>query len=446
MSRDVGQGLSVGDLVPVEIGPVAHGGHCVARHEGQVLFVRHALPGEQVLARVTELGPRGRYVRADAEQILQGAAGRVAPPCPYAGPGPSRCGGCDWQHADLATQRELKAAVVVEQFQRLAGMDVSAGLVCEPVPGGEPAGLRWRTRVEFAVDPDTGRVGLRAHRSRQVVPVQDCLIATREVLGTGVLSGPVEPGVAALDVIAPSLGEPVVVPLQAVPSQGQSRGAGSGSRGRGGRGADRRGTRHTLKPAGPVPEVSERVGDQEFTLSARGFWQVHPGAATTFTDQVMDWLEPRAGERALDLYAGVGLFAVPLAQRVGPEGRVLAVEADRRASLSSEQHLAPYAWADATCAPTERALADLVHQGEQVDLVVLDPPRSGAGRAVMEAIDALSPRAVVYVACDPAALARDTATARELGWELSDLRVLDAFPMTHHVECLARFEPARSRM
>lgn len=426
-------GLDVGDVVTVEVGPVAHGGHCVARHGtgAQVVFVRHALPGERVRALVTEQGPGGRYVRADAVEVLDASADRVTPPCPYAGPG--RCGGCDWQHAGLAAQRELKATVVTEQLLRLGGLtpeDVAAlGVRCEPVPG-DTEGLGWRTRVEVAVDRrrDGSTVtGLRRHRSHEVVPLDRCLIAHPGVDTTRVLGGPPPPApVVALDIVAPSVGEPVVVPL--VPPRRP-------------RSATRRGARHTPVPAGPVPEVTERVGDHRFTLSARGFWQVHPGAAATFTAQVLTWLAPQAGERALDLYAGVGLFAVPLAEAVGPTGSVLAVEADRTAAASAARHLDDRPWAEAVAEPSERALERLVDRGERADVVVLDPPRSGAGRGVVAAIAALHPRAVVYVACDPAALARDLRTAREHGLELVELRVLDAFPMTHHVECLALLRP-----
>ncbi|AXH95376.1 class I SAM-dependent RNA methyltransferase [Ornithinimicrobium avium] len=436
-----GAGLAVGDAVVVEVGAVAHGGHCVARHEGQVLFVRHALPGEQVRAAVTEVGSGSRFVRADAVEVLVASADRVVAPCPWAGPG--LCGGCDWQHASLDAQRRLKAQVVAEQLRRLGGLDDGevAALVtgCEPVPG-DREGLRWRTRVELAVTTaEEGRVpGLRVHRSHEVLPLDDCLIAADGVVATGVLGHPVPDGVAALDVVAPGTGGPVVVPL------GRPRDRHVGRRGRAAR--DRRqhgrGRRPGPVPLGPVPTVAERVDGHEFTLSARGFWQVHPGAAGTFTDQVLAWLDPQPGERALDLYAGVGLFAVPMAERVGPTGTVVAVEADAEAATAAGRHLTPYPWARAVAAPTERALADLAAAGERADVVVLDPPRTGAGPSVVTLLAALHPRAVVYVACDPAALARDVAAAREAGLELVELRVLDAFPMTHHVECLALLLPA----
>ena len=156
-----------GQVVDLDLkaGEVAHGGWCVARPaDGPVIFVRHALPGERVLARVTEVTTR--LARAEAVQILAASPDRVEPPCPHAHPG--GCGGCDWQHAALPAQRSLKAAVVRQQLRRLAGLDME--VTVEPLPGdagAEPgAGLGWRTRVQFAVRAD-GVAGLRAHRSHR---------------------------------------------------------------------------------------------------------------------------------------------------------------------------------------------------------------------------------------------------------------------------------------
>jgi len=160
----------VGEVVDLEVDAIAHGGHCVGRHEGRVVFVRHALPGELVRARVTEGGETSSYLRADAVEILRAAPGRVEPRCPVTGPG--GCGGCDFQHVDLATQRALLGAVVREQLRRLAGIEYDVSV--EAVDGGD--GLGWRTRVEFSVDPHQ-RLGLRRHRSHDVVPVDTCPIA-----------------------------------------------------------------------------------------------------------------------------------------------------------------------------------------------------------------------------------------------------------------------------
>jgi tRNA/tmRNA/rRNA uracil-C5-methylase (TrmA/RlmC/RlmD family) len=423
-------GPAVGDLVELEVGPVAHGGHCVARLEGQVVFVRHALPGERVRARITEGGTGRSFLRADAVEVLTGSPHRVLPPCRYAG----SCGGCDFQHVSLDEQRRLKAAVVDEQFRRLARVDLaSLGLTptVEPV-AGDRDGLGWRTRVQFAVDGD-GRVGLRRHRSHEVVPIDRCLIAAPGVTGAAVTQRS-WPGVDALDVVETSLGEVVV---NVVPS-GSGRGA---------------------TPDGP--QITERVdidgAEHELALDASGFWQVHPGAAVLLVDTVLGMLDPQPGERAVDLYAGVGLFAVALAERVGPLGQVLAVESDRRATAYARDNLSGHRQALVLDGRVDDLLGVPRHERgggtrgrrrprrparsplvpHAADLVVLDPPRIGAGSGVVREVAAWGPRAVAYVACDPAALARDTATFVETGYALAGLRCFDAFPMTHHVESVA---------
>ena len=414
--------LAVGDEVEVDVTTIAHGGHCIARHEGQVLFVRHALPGERVLARVTETGAGERFVRADAVAVITASPDRVTPPCPWSGPG--RCGGCDLQHVSLPRQRLLKADVVREQFSRLARLDVD--VTVEPVPGDD-GGLDWRTRVEFAIGAD-GRAGLRRHRSHEIVAVDHCRIAAPGVDRLRV-TGRTWPGTDAVDAVAPSVGDAVAV----------------------------------VVPGGEAPLVRERVvvgagGEREFTLSARGFWQVHPGAAQTFVDAVLEAAAPRAGERALDLYAGVGLFAAALARAVGPSGQVIAIESDAAACAHARDNLADLPQVavlaarvdDAFGVPRPSRRGSSSQRGSRprkpsrstlvpasADVVVLDPPRTGAGKGVCAEIAAMAPRAVVYVACDPAALARDTAYFADLGYRLDTLRAFDAFPMTHHVECVA---------
>ncbi len=409
----------VGDVFEVTVGSVAHGGHFVARHEGRVMFVRHALPGERVLARITAIGKGGRFVQADTESVLQKSTDRVEPPCRYAGPG--LCGGCDFQHVALAAQRKLKTSVVREQFERLAGIDLDAHLgrevACEPMPS-EVDGLGWRTRVEFAIDP-SGHAGLRRHHSRDVIPLDDCLIAHQSLNAPTVLARRY-PRTEAVDVVSASSG----VARVTIASREASH-------------AD----------AAEVPTVTEKVtlpgGEASFGLSARGFWQVHPDAAQTFAQTAMAFLDPQAGERALDLYAGVGLFTAALAQAVGRRGCVIAVEADPRAVQDARGNLASWPHARVRAGRVDRAVRDMARSHTKADVVVLDPPRVGAGKAVLRDVALLGPRAVVYVACDPAALARDTAYLKELGWSLVDFRVFDAFPMTHHVECLAHFEPVR---
>lgn len=391
--------VEVGAELVLEVGPVAHGGHCVARHQGQVVFVRHTLPGERVKAKVTSR--TSKFLRADAVEVLTSAPGRVVAPCPHAHPG--GCGGCDWQHADLGTQRTLKAAVVAEQLRRLAGLDLEQ--VIEELPGA-PDGLRWRTRERFSVDQGTARLGLHRHRSNEVVVLDDCPLAHPGVTGTGVLAR-TWAGAESVQVAAsPTTGDVAVV------VDGVAQGA---------------------------RRVREHAGGREWRVAADGFWQVHPAAAETLTAAVLEALEPRPGEHAVDLYAGVGLYAASLADAVGITGRVDAVEESGSAVRDARRNLHDLSWVRLHEGDVARWLAS--GGVRRCDLVVLDPPRAGAGGDVVRRIARMSPRAVAYVACDPAALARDLKTFAGLGWKLDRLRAFDLFPMTHHVECVATLRP-----
>ncbi|HZM82156.1 MAG TPA: TRAM domain-containing protein [Candidatus Limnocylindrales bacterium] len=371
--------LAEKDRVEVEVGQPAHGGHCVARHDGQVIFVRHALPGERVVVEVTEV--HKGYARADAVEIIEASPDRVTPPCPYSHP--DGCGGCDLQHAAPNAQLEWKRAVLREQFQRLARLELDVPV--EPLPASGPFG--WRTRVRYRVAA-SGRAGLLKHRSNEVVPIDRCLIAHPSIQALDVLERS-WPDVDTIDVVVPS-----DAPAEIVRNQ----------------------------------RIFERAVGRRFELEAGGFWQVHPAAAGTLAGCVLDFLRPRKGERAWDLYGGAGLFSAALAQ-AGCEVTLVEsaaenVEAARR-SLSDLP-------VRVLGTPVENARLT-----KSIDLVVLDPPRVGAGARVVRMINAAAPRAVAYVACDPAALARDVRTFMDLGWELRQVRAFDCFPQTHHLEAVA---------
>ncbi|MDP9117760.1 MAG: TRAM domain-containing protein [Actinomycetota bacterium] len=408
-------GPLLGAVVELDVGQVAHGGSCVARHEGRVVFVRHALPGERVTARVTE-DRGGAYCRADVVDVLVRSPERVKAPCPHAGPG--RCGGCDWQHASPSAQRELKASVVRDQFTRLAGMELDAGFRVEELPGGS---LGWRTRITFGVGPD-GRPGMHRHRSAALERVEVCPLGV-----PGVGDSPVWsqrwPGCSGIEVVH---AQDEVGILEHRP--------GPGRQARGRRPPDR-----VTVVQGPA-RLAQRINDHEFLVAASGFWQVHPHAAPAFAAALIDGLSPRPGEAVLDLYAGAGALSVILADAVGNTGRVVAVESSRQAAADAAQNLAAMPWAQVL---TGRVTGPFLAGIDVVaDLVVLDPPRAGAGREVMNAVIGLAPRAIGYVGCDPASLARDVRTALDAGWRLDGIRAFDAFPMTHHVECVAILTPA----
>lgn len=428
----------VGEEYEVEVGPVAHGGHCIARTEdGRVLFVRHTLPGEKVVAKVTEGDVDSRYLRADAITVLDASKDRVPAPCPYAGPG--KCGGCDWQHAKPGAQRRLKGEVVAEQLKRLAGLTPEEagwdGTVM-PAEGDKlPAGQvpQWRTRVQFAIDED-GRVGLRKHRSHEIEPVDHCMIAA--------------PGVSELGIEQQDW--PQMATVEAI--------AATGSGDRQVVLTPRPGGRLPLveldKPVSVLrveekdggvhrvhgrPFVRERADGRTYRVGMGGFWQVHPQAADTLIKAVMQGLMPRKGEMALDLYCGVGIFAGALAERLGDTGAVLGIESTKRAVEDARHNLADFPRVRVEQGKVEQILPKTGIT--ECDLVVLDPPRAGAGKQTVRHIAGLSARRIAYVACDPAALARDLAYFKDNGYKVRTLRVFDLFPMTHHVECVAILEP-----
>lgn len=402
----------------VTVGPVAHGGHCVARHEGRVVFVRHGLPGERVVVRVTEDRHPG-FCRADAVEVLEPSPHRVERPCPHSGPG--RCGGCDWQHVAPEEQRRLKAAVVREQLARLAGLD-DVDLTVEELPGGP---LRWRSRARFAVDR-SGAAGLRRHRSHDVVVLDDCPI-TEENAARAVLARR-WPGAGAVDVSVDATGAVTTTRL------------------------DRRGhptSTRVVRPGGDLPAEPEgraerHAGGRDWEVEGTGFWQVHPAAADALVAAVAALAGVRAGETVLDLYAGAGLFGGALAPAAGPDGRVVCVESDAAACAAADANLADLPQAEVWQGEVDpEGLAGLLEElGTPPDVVVLDPPRAGAGAAVSRLLAGTGARAVVYVACDPASLARDVAAFGAAGYRLAGLRAFDAFPMTAHVECVALLVPA----
>lgn len=428
-----GDPISGNDLLPgveveVDIGPVAHGGHCVARHDGRVIFVRLGLPGERAVVRITE-AKKGSFCRGEVISVLRADPRRIDAPCSHFHPG--GCGGCDFQHADADLQRELKAAVVAEQLRRLAGIDWPVEV--ESLPGG---GFGWRTRVRWALDGQ-GRIGprgVRSHRVEGVNTEQPCLIAAPELttlagvidVPTGV-RGPVTPRSRAVERRRPG--------------------------GRGGRRGDAAqevslpevtlcrsaaGSTTATWVGLPSAVITERAVGREFDVAADGFWQPHVNAADVLAEAVrqsLDGFELRGGT-GWDLYGGVGLFAEVLCRLVGPEGSVISVESDERASRLAVANLALHPQAIVRTGRVEDVLVGL---GSTANVILLDPPRTGAGPALCQAMADRSPQVIVYVACDPAALARDTAALATAGYRLDALRAFDAFPQTQHIECVARF-------
>ncbi|WP_336081807.1 class I SAM-dependent RNA methyltransferase [Nocardia sp. SSK8] len=443
-----------GQEFEIRLGPPGHGGFCVGRHEGRVVFVRHGLPGELVRARVTE-DRGGSFCRADAVEVIEASADRVPATCPVSGPGGAGC--CDFSFATPAAQRALKATVVAEQLRRLAGIDPEFAV--EPIAGDDPEITGgWRTRVRLVVD-EHGRAGVHRYRSTAVLPDLRCPQPVAGALD-GVAERRWTPG-SDLVVAVDGDGVRHIVELAAddttrpggrpATPRGATRGRGhhparrkhSGAPVRDDRGAirDRAAARKSATNA-PREEwvlagtgrAVEYVAGRRWELAATGFWQAHHRAAQCYSDLVADWSGLAPGGSGWDLYSGVGVFAARLAEQTGQTGAVAAVESARGAVADGVAALRDLPWLELRADRVERWARSATGSPE---IVVLDPPRAGAGKEVVAAIADADPRRIVHIGCDPASFARDLGLYLDVGYHLADLRAFDAFPGTHHVECVA---------
>ena len=400
MESNAQERLKVGEVIEVQIGPVAHGGHFVARYNGQVIFVRHGITDELAKIKITSVS--SKIAHADVIEVTKPSEHRVLPPCKYAG----SCGGCDFQHIEINAQREYKSAIVKEQFLRIGKMDLDALGFDLKVQALEPTnGLHWRTRMDFAVSPQGG-IGFFGARSNEVVEIKDCLIAD-ERMNVAELSGRSWKSDARVEVAVSSTNEISVM-------------------------------RSGRSISGPT-QIVEQVGGNSFKISPVSFWQSHKVAPVELTKAVLALLGVKNGDNVCDLYSGVGLFAAAILKEVGDRGFVTLIESDKTAVIDARKIFLNK--------ENVKILQGLVAQQlpivKRADLILLDPPRTGAGEIVIQQMVKFRPRKIVYVACDPAALARDAKTLEESGYKLDHIQAFDLFPMTQHIECVAGFSPVK---
>ncbi|MDH6537316.1 class I SAM-dependent RNA methyltransferase [Aurantimicrobium minutum] len=412
----------VGTVCELDITNVAHGGVFVARHEGRVIFVADTLPGERVLARITDASQKS-FWRADTVEVLTPSADRqehVWSAASVTRDPAQRAGGAEFGHIKLATQRDLKAFVLEDSLSRMG--KIERRVEVEALEGDdESQGTGWRTRVRLHVDAD-GKVGPYAARSHNIIEVEDLPLAASRIAELAPFGQRI-PGIDFIDLVGPS---------------GDSARAIAGNIDTG---------KNKKRPA-PEP-ITEIVGKRAFKVDVRGFWQVHRHAAATLSEAVSSVIDealfdPRAANH--DLYGGVGLLAAAVGDRFGSTTRMTSVESDEMATEYALDNLAEWVGARAVTARVDRYLESVRRDLNAVEkaryaaaTIVLDPPRAGAGKEVVNSLAELSPAQLVYVACDPVALARDVALFAERGYQLEELRAFDLFPNTHHVEAVARF-------
>lgn len=409
----------------------AAGGSSIARHEGQVVFVTGAIPGETVRAR-TEPGPAAKFLRAEVTEVLDASEFRVddrrsqflaadASDLPL-------YGGMEFAHVDLAHSRELKAEVLHDQLSRIGHIDRSVDVVAAP---GESTGLNWRTRVQLAVDAQ-GRLGMLAPRSHDVVPLAAAPLATSAIAEVA-LSSLRLPGADRLEfawsgergaaIVRGDCDRSALTALaDALPTQWSV--LADARNGTGRKGAGAKGGHSKLAVVRGDDQLIEKVAGRDYRVAADGFWQVHEQAPELLSTQVNSALGDQT-QMITDLYCGVGLLGISAASATG--ARLYGVEGAKSAIENAKFN------AKGLKADFDASRADRVTIPNS-DVIILDPPRSGAGKAVTRALLESSAKTIVYVSCDAATLARDLAVLVDGGFVIDTLRGFDLFPLTAHVE------------
>jgi 23S rRNA (uracil1939-C5)-methyltransferase len=405
--------------ITLQLTDMAHGGDALGRHEGKVIFVPYAMPGEEALVEIVE--DKGRYARGRLVEILSPSPHRTDPPCPHFGPG--KCGGCQWQHIAYPAQLELKAAVVGGQLARIGRLpDVP---VKQPIPSA--SSWRYRNHVQFSVSDD-GRLGFVATNGRRVETIEVCYLLhpileelfvaldlelpelARLSLRAGVNTGDLMMIFETQDDMPPALESDLPVSCVLLLSDGT--------------------------PVNLIGNnyVTEVVAGRRFRISATSFFQVNTAAAEELVRVVGEYLAPAGDETLLDAYCGVGTFALSLADKVG---HVIGIEENVGAVADARLNAAELANVVLIEGSVEAILPKL---DRRIDLAVLDPPRQGCKPEALRALVELAPRRIVYVSCDPATLARDARRLTGGGYQLVEVQPVDMFPQTYHIESVALFE------
>jgi 23S rRNA (uracil1939-C5)-methyltransferase len=408
----------------LDVERLTYGFDALAHHDGQVVFVAYGAPGDLVAAEVVER--RRSWLRADITELLRPGPARVAPGCRWF----PECGGCQWQHVAPPAQRDAKADLVREHLVRGAGVRHPDVLPTLPSPGD------WAYRSRISLPVEGRRLGYHRARSHMLLEVDACPIAAPELS-------------AHLDV-ARAWVAALRVPLRRVTISVAPGGVALSALATGRPGdVDRTATERLLRDTASVrgaivsgggvrmvagdPTVRMSVEDGlDLEVPCDVFTQVNPGANRLLVHTVLALGAFRAGERALDLYCGAGNFALALARR---DVVVHGVERDPLAVAAAHANAARLGLERATftCAPVARALAAI---DDDVDAILLDPPRAGAIDAIADMVARRAPR-ILYVSCDPSTLARDVRRALASGYRLGRVQPLDVFPQTFHVEAVA---------
>ena len=385
--------MKPGEVLTLNIEKVAHGGFCVARHENVVIFVRHCLPNEKVEAQLISLAPGKKSWFAQTVKVINASKFRRNSPCIYFKN--DGCGGCDWMHTSASYQRQLKLEVLIEQLERL-GKITHAREICR-MNDVDPDEKNWRTKIRV-VSNEKGDLGFRKYKSSEIQVIDKCLIADEQV----------NKSLSSLEKISPG------TEIELVKNNNEVIVLGKDSKN---------------------IQIKRQVNQENFEASGEGFWQVHPKSVEVLSELIEKEIKRMSVNSFLDLYAGVGVFSNVILKNF-PSAMGYAIESDRNAGENAKSNLSGFKQVKVL---KQKVESWIFKNKEKFDLVVLDPPRSGAGVKVMQTLCKKAKDKIIYIACDPASLARDTAVAKDNGWILEKVEVFDFFPMTHHFESVAVF-------
>ncbi|MDC1047361.1 TRAM domain-containing protein [Alphaproteobacteria bacterium] len=386
--------LAIGEILTLDIGNIANGGHFVARHDNQIIFVRHAISGEKAKVKITAIN--SKFAFGDAVEILQSSKDRVQPPCKYSHP--DGCGGCDFQHINYDVQSDLKKEVLKDQFKRITKVDISPDIVT----ANPPNGLHWRSRLNLAIS-ENKKVGLRAHKSNTVVEIDECLIALNEINKSDIFTKNWD-NEENLKISCSSTNEINISQFE----------------------------KSILGP----DKLTENVDENTYTISPKSFWQSHINAPSLLLQQVMREANIKQDEIVCDLYGGVGLFTLPISKLIGKHGQVHLIEMNDTCIQDANimfEHIDNIYIHHGT---VEQKLGSV----KNIDTIILDPPRNGVSKQVINQMVEKRPNKIIYVSCNPSTLARDSKVLLENKYSLSNIVGLDLFPMTHHIESVASFK------
>ena len=386
-------GLNIGDIITLDVGSIANGGHFVGKHKNQIVFVRHSITGEKVNVKITAVN--SKFAFGDAIEILKKSKHRVNPPCKYAYP--EGCGGCDFQHIDPITQLNLKKIVIQDQFKRITKIEINPEIISKD----SLEGLNWRTRLNFAIS-ENKKLGLHAHKSNKIIEIDECLIAVEGINKSEIFNKKWENE----DNIKISYSSDNDMNI----------------------------TQLGKNISGP-DKLNEIVDDNKYYISPKSFWQSHKNAPNFILEQVLKFANIKEGERVCDLYGGVGLFTLPISKILGENGEVHLIEVNSVCIADATEMFADIKNIFIHHGTVEQKLGSI----KKINTIILDPPRNGVSKQVINQMIEKKPQTIIYVSCNPSTLARDTKILTDNNYILTNIVGLDLFPMTHHIECVASF-------